>query len=98
MTIDKGIGWAVERLHTALVVHLKKLGTQEQIADILGSDRIAVNQLLNGRRSVSPEMALRLEAATGVGAIEWLTYQAHIDIEKARHGLYKSKARHHARH
>jgi addiction module HigA family antidote len=96
--MSEGIGWAVERLHEALVVHLKKLGTQEQIAHILGSDRIAVNQLLNGRRSISPEMALRLESATGVGAEQWLAYQASIDIAKARHGLYKSKARHHARH
>lgn len=54
-------------------------------AKILGVTRQTLNDLVNGRRGISPEMALRLDMAFGGGADTWLRLQAAYDLAQARH-------------
>lgn len=53
-------------------------------AEVLGVTRQTLNDLVNGRRGRSPEMAIRLEMAFGGGAETWLRLQAAYDLAQAR--------------
>lgn len=53
-------------------------------AEVLGVSRQTLNDLVHGRRGISPEMALRLEMAFGGGADTWLRLQAAYDLAQAR--------------
>jgi addiction module HigA family antidote len=61
--------------------------SQDNFAEALGVSRFSVNQILNGRRGVSPEMALRLSLALGTSPELWLNLQAQVDIYNARQKL-----------
>lgn len=64
---------------------LEPLGlTVTKAAEILGVTRQTVNDLVHGRRGISPEMALRLDLAFGGGAATWLRLQAAYDLAQAR--------------
>ena len=52
-------------------------------ARVLGVTRQALNNLVNGKSGVSPEMAIRLDKAGG-GADTWLRLQAAYDLAQAR--------------
>jgi addiction module HigA family antidote len=58
------------------------LGDMEvtEAARRLGVSRPTLSKLLNGGSSVSPEMALRLEAALGTSPEMWLGLQAQYDL------------------
>jgi hypothetical protein len=49
--------------------------------------RFTVNQLLGGRRAVTPEMALRLGHVLDTSAEMWLKLQAQVDLYEARRAL-----------
>lgn len=53
-------------------------------ADILGVGRPALSAVLNGRASLSPEMALRFEKAFGVSMDLMLKMQLQFDIARTR--------------
>jgi antitoxin HigA-1 len=53
-------------------------------AAILGVTRQTLNDLVHGRRGISPEMALRLDMAFGGGAETWVRLQAAYDLAQAR--------------
>ncbi|HZA67171.1 MAG TPA: HigA family addiction module antitoxin [Geminicoccaceae bacterium] len=53
-------------------------------AEILGVTRQTLNDLVNGRRGNSLEMALRLDMAFGGGADTWLRLQAAYNLAQAR--------------
>jgi addiction module HigA family antidote len=53
-------------------------------AEVLCVTRQTLNDLVAGRRGISPEMALRLDLAFGGGADSWLRLQAAYDLAKAR--------------
>ncbi len=59
-----------------------------QAAEQLGVSRVALSRVLNGRASISPEMALRIEAWLGVArggeARLWLAEQSAYDEWQAR--------------
>ena len=55
-------------------------------AEILGVGRPALSAVLNGRASLSPEMALRFEKAFGTSMELMLKMQLQFDIAKARKG------------
>lgn len=64
--------------------------TQGQVAAALGVDRTSLNELLNERRSVTTEMALRLAHAFGTTAQYWLNAQMVLDLYDAqRSGIVK---------
>lgn len=50
--------------------------SQQHVADLLGSSRKHVNEIINGRASISPDMTLRLERVTGIPARAWQKYEA----------------------
>ena len=58
--------------------------TVARAAEILGVGRPALSAVLNGRASLSPEMALRFEKAFGVSMELMLKMQLNFDIAKTR--------------
>jgi antitoxin HigA-1 len=53
-------------------------------AEVLGVTRQALNNLVNGKAGISPEMALRLDKAFGGTAEGWLSLQMAFDLAQAR--------------
>jgi addiction module HigA family antidote len=53
-------------------------------ARILGVTRQALNNLVNGKSGVSPEMAVRLAKAFGSDAETWLRMQLNYDLAQVR--------------
>ena len=53
-------------------------------AEILGVSRQALNNLVNGKAGISPEMAIRLDKAFGGTAEGWLALQTAYDLVQAR--------------
>jgi len=53
-------------------------------AKILGVTRQALNNLVNGKSGISPEMAVRLDKAFGGGAETWLGIQLDYDLAQVR--------------
>jgi len=69
---------------------LKPLGmTQAELADHIGCDVKVVNRIVNGRTSVTAEMAIRLGAALRMSAEFWLNAQQAVDIYRATRKLKK---------
>ena len=63
---------------------LKPLGmTQAELAEHLGCDVKVVNRIVNGRTSVTAEMAIRLGAAFRMSPEFWLNAQQAVDIYEA---------------
>src|SRR5437879_5631266 len=58
--------------------------TQDQLARAMGVSRLTVNEIANDRRTITAEMALRLEAVTRVSAAMWLNLQRMVDLHRAR--------------
>ena len=58
--------------------------TITEAADILGVTRQTLNNLVNGKSGISPEMAIRLDKAFGGGAETWLLLQMSYDLAQAR--------------
>ena len=52
-------------------------------ANALGVTRQALNNLVNGKSGISPEMAIRLDKAFGGGAATWLALQMDYDLAQA---------------
>jgi addiction module HigA family antidote len=64
---------------------LEKIGiTQEELADAMGVSRFSVNQIINGRRSVTADMALRIARVTSTTPDFWLNLQRDVDLYQAR--------------
>jgi addiction module HigA family antidote len=53
-------------------------------AKVLGITRQALNNLVNGKAAISPEMAVRLAKAFGSTAETWLRMQLAYDLAAAR--------------
>jgi addiction module HigA family antidote len=64
--------------------------TQDEFARAIGMSRLTVNQLINGKRSVTAETALRLAVATGTSPNFWLDLQRNLDLYEARKKLGES--------
>jgi addiction module HigA family antidote len=59
--------------------------TQYDAADKLGISRVRLNQIINARRGVTPDTALRLARLFGMQAQTWLTMQLAWDLYEAMH-------------
>jgi addiction module HigA family antidote len=65
---------------------LKPLGiTQTELAKSLGVSYPRINELINGKRGVTPDTALRLERLFGMEAQFWLNLQLAWDLYHAIH-------------
>lgn len=53
-------------------------------AKVLGVTRQALNNIVNGKAGISPEMAIRLDKAFGGTAEGWLALQIAFDLAQAR--------------
>jgi antitoxin HigA-1 len=63
---------------------IEQLGlTITEAARVLGVTRQALNNLVNCKAAISPEMAIRLDKAFGGGADTWLRLQAAYDLAQA---------------
>ncbi len=63
--------------------------TQKQIADHVGCDVKVINRIVNGRTSVTAEMALKLAAAFRATPEFWLNAQKAVDLYDASARLRK---------
>jgi addiction module HigA family antidote len=61
--------------------------TTSGLAEALGVSRQTINELLRGRRAVSPEMALRLSRLFGNSAEFWLNAQRAVDLWDAAQAI-----------
>ena len=57
--------------------------TVTEAAKALGVTRQALNNLVNGKSGISPDMAIRLDKAFGGGADVWLGLQMDYDLAQA---------------
>ncbi len=65
--------------------------TQEQLAKELGVSRRTINQLVNGKRRISVDLALRIGRFTKTTPEMWLNLQASFDLWEAHNSpSYKS--------
>jgi addiction module HigA family antidote len=58
--------------------------TIKDAASALGVTRTTLSELVNGKRGISPEMAVRLSKVFGGSAESWITQQALYDIAQVR--------------
>ena len=65
--------------------------TITEAAAALGVTRPGLSELLNGKRGVSPEMAVRLCKAFGDPEEDWLALQAQYDLAHVRRDRIKVK-------
>lgn len=89
------------KLHSSLAVHpgpwlrrnaVVPFGMNvSETAKHLGVTRPAVSNLLNGKASLSPEMAIRFEKAFGISAATMLRMQAAYDLAQAERVADKIK-------
>ena len=56
--------------------------TQETLAEVLGRSVRLVNEILNGRRSITPETAVALGQAFGTSAQVWLNLESAYQLSK----------------
>lgn len=60
-------------------------------AAALGVTRTTLSELVNGKRGISPEMAVRLSKVFGGSAESWLVQQAQYDLAHVPAGRIKLK-------
>ncbi len=66
---------------TVLAECIEPLGlTITRAAKALGVTRTTLSELVNGKRGISAEMAVRLSKVFGGSAASWITQQAHYDL------------------
>jgi len=63
--------------------------TQKQLASHLGCDIKVINRIVNGRSSVSAEMAIKLGAAFRTSPEFWLNAQKAVDLHRAAEQVAK---------
>lgn len=81
--------------HPGVVVFeecIEPLGlTITDAAAALGVTRNTLSELVNGKRGISPEMAVRLSKVFGGDAESWLVQQAQYDLAQVRADRLKLK-------
>lgn len=69
---------------------LKPMGvSQNRIARAIGVPPRRINEIVQGKRSITADTALRLAKYFGVSESLWMGLQADYDLEQARKGLGK---------
>jgi addiction module HigA family antidote len=63
--------------------------TVTEAASALGVTRTTLSELVNERRGISPEMAVRLSQVFGRSAESWLLQQAYYDLAQVPAGRIK---------
>ena len=68
--------------------------SQQRVAELLGSSRKQVNEIVNGRAPITNDTAMRLERVVGIPAKTWLKYEALYQADRARIADEESLAEH----
>jgi HTH-type transcriptional regulator/antitoxin HigA len=58
--------------------------TQKALAEAMGRPPKVVNEIIAGKKAITAETALQLEAALGISALFWLNGQSRWDLFQAR--------------
>ncbi|NPD81587.1 HigA family addiction module antidote protein [Prevotella sp. PINT] len=58
--------------------------SQRRFADIIGVSYSVLNEVINGKRSITTEYALKIEAATDIPAYIWVNMQTAYNMHTAR--------------
>jgi len=58
--------------------------TQTALAQILKKPLKTINEIINGKKSITPEVAFLLEGALNISADTWLSLQKSYDLHNAR--------------
>lgn len=66
--------------------------TQDELAAAMRTTRYSVNQVLNNRRAITPEMSLRIAKVTDTSPELWLNLQQQIDLKNAEQALSRELA------
>lgn len=63
---------------------MKPLGlSQYRVAKDIGVPALRISQIVHGKRSITPDTAMRLARYFGTSAVVWLRLQARYDLEVA---------------
>lgn len=58
--------------------------SQRKFATLIGASYSVLNEVINGKRPITTEYALKIEAATGIPAHVWLNMQSAYNMQVAR--------------
>ncbi len=58
--------------------------SQRKFAELIGVSYSVLNEVLNGKRPITTEYALKIEAATGTKAYMWMNMQTAYNMQTAR--------------
>lgn len=91
------LSWTVRRPpHPGEFLHSRFLAplhiSQTALAAELGISRRRVNELINGRRAITPDTALRLAAFFGNDSAFWMQLQVAWDMHAAMHRALQAKS------
>ena len=67
--------------------------TQTQLAESIGVSYPRINEIIHGKRGITPDTALRLERLFGVSAQFWLNLQLGWDLFEAQHSKKAAEIR-----
>jgi len=71
--------------HVLDEVYMKEMNlNQSQLAELIGCTPRKINEIVNGKRGISPEFAIELEEVFGTSAEMWVKMQAEFDLWVAR--------------
>ena len=75
-------------LHPGIVlseIYMKEMNlNQSQLAELIGCLPKRINEVVNGKRGISPQFALDLERTIGTSAEMWVRMQAEYDLWSTR--------------
>lgn len=64
--------------------YLEPMGiTQTRLARDIGISYLRVNELVNGKRGITPDTAIRLSKYLGTTADYWMNWQSAYDLQRA---------------
>lgn len=58
--------------------------SQRRFAELIGLSYSVLNEVINGKRAITTEYALKIEAATGIPAYIWINMQSAYNMQTAR--------------
>ncbi len=58
--------------------------TQKEFAQKIGMQPNVISEIVNAKRSITPEIAIKIEGVLGINAEFWLRMQAGYEIDKIR--------------
>ncbi len=64
--------------------------TQQELANAIGITRVRVNNIINGKRSITPDTAFRLARFFNTTPEFWISLQMSVDLWKSRKKNRKS--------